>query len=296
VSLETLTDYYSSLLPYQTRGLPNAVRQVKLWCALMTGEGLPEATLTAYDLDTAVGAQLDILGKYIGVPRNIGLPQARPYFGLWAYASATALDPDKYQGVWTPSTNSPAITPVAVGAWWVTNAAGTSVAPIAATFACGDVIRQTGAGPTDFVHYTTGTPNGNGLISYNDLGSNAYVVFYRYAFASGQNTDLSDDDYRTVLKLKIVLNSSNGTLASIMDYLYQFFGTQIALVDNKDMTLTYSIQTTVQLSNELLEIFLPRPMGVGITITGFVPPTPGEVITTEGGTSLTTESGDELIT
>lgn len=286
MSLTTLTDYYSSLLAYQYRGLPNADRQVKLWSSQMVGENLAESLLDCFDIDLAVGPQLDFLGKYVGVARNIGAPEIRPYFGLWAYAETVLLQAN-YQGTWNPTTNDPALTSSTTGRWWVASNAGTSTSPVAATFACGDVLYCSGG--STFIKYTTLTPNGNGLTSYESPAINANGIFYRYDFSTGQNTDLTDEQYRTVIKLKIVLNSSDGTLANIMAYLQEFFAGQIFLVDTKDMNLAYTVLSTVALSPELLSIYLPRPMGVGISVT-IISPIPG------GGETLTTESGDTLIT
>ena len=288
----SIPEYYSSLLPYQTRGLPNAVRQVQLWCDLMTGEGLPQQVVTAFDLDTAIGAQLDVIGKYVGVARNVGLPATRPYFGFWTYASS--LDPALYQGTWVPSTDTPTL-PAASGGntgfWYVASASGSSTAPITDSFVAGDVIKSNGS-----VWSKVTTYNGNGLTSYVAPTANTNGVFYSYQYASGQNTDLTDSEYRTVIKLKIVQNMSDNTLASIQAYLHQFFNGLITVVDNKDMTMTYSVVSTVSVSPELLLIYLPHPMGVGITVNGASPPITGMELTTEAGVLLTTEGGLIIIT
>ncbi len=294
MSLASLTAYYSSLLAYQYRGLANADRQVQLWASQMIGENLAASLLTCFDVDQAVGAQLDILGKYVGVSRNIGAPVVRPYFGLWEYDEAVLLQAN-YQGTWNPTTNTPALTSSSAGRWWVASNAGTSTSPVAATFACGDVLYCSGG--TTFVRYVTNTPNGNGLTTYADPAVNADGIFYQYEFAVGQNTDLTDSQYRVAIKLKAVLNASDGTLSSIMAYLRQFFPEQIWLVDTKDMNLAYTVLSTVALSPELLAIYLPRPMGVGISVT-IISPTPGggDTLTTEDGFTLTTEDGTTLIT
>ena len=293
MSLAFLTAYYGSLLAYQFRGLPNADRQVQLWASQMTGENLAASLLTCFDVDRAVGAQLDILGKYVGVARNIGAPVVRPYFGLWTYGETTLLQAN-YQGTWDPATNTPALSSGSAGQWWVASAAGTSTSPVAATFACGDVLLCSGG--SAFVK--DAVPNGNGLTTYASSAVNANGVFYQYEFASGQNSDLTDAQYRVAIKLKIALNASDGTLASIMSYLQEFFPGEISLLDTKDMHLAYTVLSSVALSPELLAIYLPRPMGVGISVT-IISPVPGGVgvpITTESGFTLTTEDGEILTT
>ena len=292
MSLATLTVFYSSILAYQYRGLPNADRQVQLWASQMIGENLAASLLTCFDVDQAVGTQLDVLGKYVGVSRNIGAPEVRPYFGLWTYAEAT-LDPAQYQGTWNPTTNDPVIVSGSAGDWWVTTNAGTASDPLVAPFEGGEVLYCNG-GTSFGVH--TGA-NGNGLTSYASPAINANGIFYEYEFAVGQNTDLTDAEYRAVIKLKAVLNASDGTLSTIMALLHQFFLDEIWLVDTKDMNLAYTVLSTVALSPELLAIYLPRPMGVGISVT-IISPTPGggDTLTTEDGFTLTTEDGITLTT
>ena len=304
MSLTTLTDYYASLLAYQYRGLPNADRQVKLWASQFLAENLAASLLTCFDLDTAVGTQLDVLGKYIGVSRNIGAPTPTPYFGLWTYAETTLLQAN-YQGTWNPTTNTPTITSATAGHWWVADSAGTATAPVAAAFACGDVLRALGS--TSFVNYTDATvypyggnhPNGNGLTGYASTGINPNGVFYDYSFAEGQNTLLSDAAYRAVLKLKTINNGGHHTTASITSSLFTMFGPSVAMTDNRNMTMSYIVWSSVGLTEALLLAYLPRPMGVGTTVTIInVNPTPGvgELLVTEDGFTITTEDSDPIIT
>lgn len=294
MTLNQLTEYYTSLLIYQYRGLPNASRQVRLLAKQSVADFLAGQFLTCFDLNTAVGAQLDILGQYIGLSRNVGIAQPRPFFSLWDYTST--LDPTLYQGTWVPDSDTPTLPSASghTGEWYVASSTGVSTSPIAASFLAGDIIYSDGSAWSKVT-----VDCGNGLTDYTDYSINAAGIFYNYLFASGQNSDLTDAQYRSALKLKIVLNSSNGSLASIVNYLVQFFpGGEIRVTDNKDMTLTYVVYTTLGLSTELLEIFLPRPMGVMLNIILVTPTPPGEsaTITTEDGLVLTTEDGTPLVT
>jgi hypothetical protein len=288
-----LTDYYADLLAYQFRGLPNASRTVKLLTKQAAADLFVQDLLTCYDIDQAVGAQLDVLGKYVGAPRNIGTVIDRPYFGFWDYSFT--LDPTKYQGTWIPSTDDPTI-PAAAGGntgwWYVASEAGTSATPIVETFASGDIIFSDGV-----VWAKSTDENGNGLTDYSSSAINRNGVFYDYSFAVNQNSDLTDAEYRTVIKLKIILNANDGTLSTIMDYLQTFFPGEISLIDGTNMHLPYTVLSTVPLSQALLELYLPRPMGVGITVTIISPaPSGGDPITTEGGIEITTEDGSSLTT
>lgn len=293
MTIEDLSSYYADLLAYEYRGLPNANRQTRLFAKQAAADLFVQQLLVCYDVDLAVGKQLDVLGKYVGVSRNIGSIIPRPYFGFWDYLST--LDPAKYQGTWIPSTDDPTI-PAAAGGnngwWYVASEPGTSASPIVETFASGDVIVSNGA-----TWSKTTIPNGNGLTDYLSLAANRNGIFYDYAFAANQNSDLTDAEYRTILKLKIILNANDGTLASIMNYLQEFFAGQITLIDGTNMHLTYTVLSTVPLSQQLLELYLPRPMGVGITVT-IISPTPagGDDITTEDGFEITTEDGSPITT
>jgi len=79
---------------------------------------------------------------------------------------------------------------------------------------------------------------------------------------------LSDDDLRTFINFKIIQNNSNHSNYSIDYLLYSFFGTNIVMTDNFDMTITYTCSTANQaLLNRLLaENALPKPAGVGIIV------------------------------
>ena len=85
--------------------------------------------------------------------------------------------------------------------------------------------------------------------------------------------ELPDEDYRILIRAKIVANNSNGTTQDIYNILDAAFpGIVIDITDNLDMTMevTYTIAdfTPVQralLINDLIPI---KPAGVGITYTG----------------------------
>ena len=287
MDLLALTQFYSGLLAYEYRGLPNADRQMQLYVKQFIADAFASEVQDAFNLDTAIGAQLDIIGKYAGVPRNIGTPDPQGFFGFWSYASAR--DITLYKGTWVPATDTPTL-PTAAGGntgwWYVASANGTSSAPISATFTAGDVIFSDGS-----VWAKETADNGNGFTSYLDNTINATGQFYDYSFAGGLNTNLADAPYRSVIKLKIATNTSDGTLASIMAILNAFFPGQISLVDNADMTMTYTVAPEVALPASVLLAYLPRPMGVGISVTGGGV---GGLLLTESGSFLTTEGGDRI--
>jgi len=81
---------------------------------------------------------------------------------------------------------------------------------------------------------------------------------------------LDDEHYRMVLRSRIVRNQWDGTVGEIYDIWNAAFpGTQLALVDNQDMTMTANITNLEDnLSAELVTagLIIPRPMGVLLNI------------------------------
>jgi hypothetical protein len=97
-----------------------------------------------------------------------------------------------------------------------------------------------------------------------------------------------------VLQLKIISNVSDHTLPSIMGSLRAVFGDAISVQDNRDMTLSYSVLTSFPLPLPILKQYLPRPMGVGISVVLVNPVASGGYLLTQSGDYLTTEDGSRL--
>ena len=72
MSTEDLKEYYADLLIQQYRGLPRAREHVKFLAGLPVSDELPVAVRDAFGLETAIGVQLDVVGKYAGVVRTFG--------------------------------------------------------------------------------------------------------------------------------------------------------------------------------------------------------------------------------
>ena len=220
--IQAATAYYASLLVIQYRGLPKASAQVQVQARAAIAEMILSQIGPAFDINTAVGNQLDILGKYIGVPRNIGPGTSVTYFGY---------------------------------------------------------------------RLAAGGGNSHGYTSAAG-GVNLTAIYYRANSNQRQASDLTDVQYRFVLLMKIVLNSTNNTMYSIQNYIAQFFPGLISVVDNHNMTMTYTVSPDVPLPSSVVSAFLPAPMGVGITVVA--PPTVTDFVTS-GGSDLVTSGGSNLI-
>lgn len=70
MTTQEIINYYAGLLILQYRGSPNAYATIQTLVGPEIMDQLPTQVQDAFNLPTAVGKQLDILGKYIGISRN----------------------------------------------------------------------------------------------------------------------------------------------------------------------------------------------------------------------------------
>lgn len=97
-TVEELKTYYANTLIAQYRNKARARETIgavaqESWC-----DGLIQQEMVCFDLDVAVGAQLDILGKIVGVARNIyGLDLEHEFFEATDYDDTIAgVDLQRY--------------------------------------------------------------------------------------------------------------------------------------------------------------------------------------------------------
>ena len=161
----------------------------------------------AFDIETATGVQLDVLGEYIGFSRTITTVIDRYYFTL--------------------------------------------------------------------VDYNNPTVDESGFTDYTDQALNSGSSFYLYAYQNTSFTNLIDDIYRPLLKLKIILNMSLNTMAEIATELWASFGSDLICYDNEDMSILYLINSssTTLASIAVTAGLLPKPMGVRISGVFAIPDT-----------------------
>ena len=198
---EEITNYYVDWLILQYRMKPKARKTIAAFAREVVADLLHLRLVEAFDLDTASGAQLDILGKYIGLARTYITGELnQEYFGFADY------DPKNPQ-------------------------------------------------------------NPNGFRDYKSEFINSRGVWLQYGFDTAKTALLDDTDYRALLKLKILSNTTDTTLPGMLAAVRQMFGNAVTLEDHKDMTLTYTVNASViTLPRSVLENTLPRPAGVGINV------------------------------
>lgn len=196
-----LVDYYLDLLILQYRGKPNAMAIMRVFLEAMVFFETIIAVENGYDINTAVGAQQDLLGKILGIDRVItGTAFDRTYFGLMRYGE-------------NPATS------------------------------------QFGR----FARY--GTPLDNQFLRYGEIRESRF--------------SLNDVEFRNALVFKAAQNVSSHSVAEIDNLLFDFYGNDVVMDDNFDMTMTFSFPASEQRLALILqsENLLPRPAGVEALLT-----------------------------
>jgi hypothetical protein len=107
-------NYYLNLITSENRNKPDFVAMVTLNTAVARRvQELLTAMIPLFDLDVAVGQQLDVIGQWVGITRNVSIPIDGVYFtwdgtyevgwdfGTWrptdAPTSVTSLPDDAYR-------------------------------------------------------------------------------------------------------------------------------------------------------------------------------------------------------
>lgn len=95
-------DDYLNLITSEHRDKPNFVATVKANVEVFVqAQNLLLSMIPIFDLDTAIGDQLDILGEWVGVSRNVNVPIPGVYFS-WDGDFTVGWDFGTWQGDLTP--------------------------------------------------------------------------------------------------------------------------------------------------------------------------------------------------
>lgn len=188
-------EYYINLLIIQYFNRARSRATVGIVAEQAVADEIIDQVREGFDLDNAVGEQLDILASYRGAVRTVfGLDLTRDYFAMPYY------DDD----------------------------------------------------PEDYV----------GFAEYGDV-----VTWYFLLYASGNHPvyAMTDDELRRLTKFRAKAQSRFLSVSEIDDILWEFFGANVSMTDNLDMTITYTHDPAD--TDTLFEIVegtdsLPQPAGV----------------------------------
>lgn len=207
--MEELLKYYANLLIIQYNGKPKAKATIELFTKMIYGVSDTPLLLqiqNAFDWKTAVGNQLDIIGKWVGVTRFY---KGTLFWGdtFLSYPNANDLVPTD----------------------------------------------KTDAFQHGYSDYSTFDTNTGHVLTYENLG---FV-----------EQSLGDEDYRTVIGLKIIKNSINHTAKNIDDAIWEYFNHTV-YTTWEDMKIIYhypaSMNTVMEVCNS--KNVLPAPTGIQIVL------------------------------
>lgn len=204
-----IIDYYENLLIVQYHNKPKAQATIRALIEEAIASGILFDIRDGYDVETAVGVQLDVIGKYVGVDRFY---EGQDLDGYFAFTDYDEVTPD--------------------------------------------------AGKRGFSEYSDYTSKeGKWLVYDNTLAI---------------DLALNDDDFRILIKLKIVQNNSDHSHKSIDDSIFSAFGSDVIPDSTGNMVMYYFVPYT---KSEILKVaiqkeILPRPMAVRLnylieTLDGF---------------------------
>lgn len=207
--MEELLKYYANLLIVQYNNKPKAKATIEMLTKIIYGVTNTPLFLqiqNAFDWKTAIGAQLDIIGKWVGVGR---VYQGRLYWGK------TFLSYPRWNEL-TPTDDT-------------------------------DSLQH---GYSDYDSFDTDL---GGTLTYNELG---FV-----------EQELDEEQYRTVIGLKIIKNSITLTAKNIDDAIWEYFGGDV-YTTWEDLKIVYhypdslnTVMTVCKYKN-----VLPAPIGVAIEL------------------------------
>lgn len=90
---EKFIKYYQNLLILQYYDKLKAIATIGLWAEQLVADALVWQIERAFDIETAIGEQLTIIGKYVGVDRiQYGNFIEKEYFSMWFNSSDTGLE------------------------------------------------------------------------------------------------------------------------------------------------------------------------------------------------------------
>lgn len=190
---ENVKNYYSNLLILQYRNKPKASATIKLGAGVYLADGLIFELNDILNINTAQGAQLDLIGQILGCPRNIyGFPSDNTYF---SFEKLNAL-------------------------------------------------------------------------GYSDVNALSLGLWKQYRNSTASIYSLRDYEYIPLLKFKAVYNIKTGSWANLDNLYYRFFGDELNMVNNKDLSVTYQVsqELSTALKAAIYLGYIMPPMGISYSI------------------------------
>lgn len=200
-------EYYANLLILQYRSKTKAPQHIRALLKMISIFELLQDIRDGFSVGNSIGAQQDIVGKYVGANRVVtGTAFTRNYWGYCEYGDSA---------------------------------------------------------PFDFYPY----------MSYGEIPPDVQIRNYKES--SQSLFTLNDEEFRSVIRMKIIQNNSNHSSKEIDEFIYKYFPTQAIFsdfIDRCNMTITYIFNEAMERIVDILisEKLLPKPAGVA-TLVSFTP-------------------------
>lgn len=103
---------------------------------------------------------------------------------------------------------------------------------------------------------------------YSDASQLSQGLWKQYRNSTASVYALQDYEYRSLLKFKAAYNIRVGSWGALDDLYYRFFGDELNMINNKDLTVTYEVSenVSVALQAAIYLGYIKPPMGIGYAI------------------------------
>lgn len=102
--MSTVNDYLN-LITSEHRDKPKFIAMITAFTEVLVRiQDVQNSMITLFDVDVAVGAQLDVIGEWVGISRNISIPIASVYFSWDGTNPYVGWDYGVWQGASDPTT------------------------------------------------------------------------------------------------------------------------------------------------------------------------------------------------
>lgn len=252
--IANVENYYADLLIIQYRNKTKARQTIKLGVDLYLGDELLFDLSNVLDIDTAVGAQLDIIGKILGVNRQInGLTIDKEFFSfeknplymasVETYADLLAYDTTDVQegDIIRVESDTNYDDNTTFYEWVITE----------------------GVGAWEYK-----AANNEISYGYSDVNGLSQGLWKSYNNSIGSAFALQDNDYRLLLKFKALYNVRYGSMACMDSLYYKAFGDDVKYINNKDGSITYKIKSNITVAAQAAVFlgYIVPPLGINYSI------------------------------
>ena len=273
-TITQLKEYYSNTLIVQYNNLPKAKQTVEFLVDLIFADALLMKVRDAFDWRTAVGEQLDIIGKWVGVSRifNINLittPKlSYPQYSRLlptdntselqgGYSDYYVFDDTYYSQQTTQDAYIVSGATEYTSGWLSLTDGGTSLTPQVAQFY---EVKTNGK-----FYGKTYCWNGTKYELYEQGGQ------LRYSDLQTVDNGLDDENYRIIIGLKIIYNSINHTAGEIDNAIFEYFGGNVYTswdFVNAPYTITYNYPSEYAQIMAFADYkgVLPAPIGTTVQL------------------------------